>query len=266
MINGKISNLILSRLKKDDIVIDIGGGRYPWFRANYILDKRAFDKRVGKTDIDEKVGGEEHFSRETWVSRDFYELPWPFEDKFFDFSLCTDTLEDLRDPIAICKEIQRVSKAGYISTPTRAAESKIGVSEHSKSNKLQGYFHHRWFVEIIDAKLVFKMKTPLLYQNRRWLIDEIGQSALNYFWEDSFDYEEQYLAGHKEALKDFESFYYKHKKWLALIKTDRFDGLYQHNHWPKSWGSQPDFLEMDNYIGNGGNRMIKGFVNRFFRS
>lgn len=44
MISNKISDLILGRLRKEDIVIDIGGGRYPWFRANYILDKRTFGK------------------------------------------------------------------------------------------------------------------------------------------------------------------------------------------------------------------------------
>lgn len=247
MISIGISDLILSRLRKNDVVIDIGGGRYPWFRSNYVLDKRTIDQKVGETAFGGKTGEKEYFSRQTWIQRDFYELPWPFEDKFFDFSLCMGTLEDLRDPIVICKEIQRISKSGYISTPTRAAESYVGVSEHPKSNKLYGYFHHRWFVEIIDSKLVFKMKTPLLYQNRQWLIDKIGQHTLNYFWEGYFDCQEQYLLGHDEALKDPESFYYQHKDWLALTVTDRFDSLGRYNHWPESWGPRPKFLDMDNY-------------------
>ncbi len=234
MINKEISNLILSILKRNAVVIDIGGGRYPWFRANYILDKRAFNEKIGNTAFAGNTGGKEYFSKKTWISWDFYKLPWPFEDNFFDFSLCMNTLEDLRDPIVICKEIQRISKSGYISTPTRAAENKVGISKHPKSNKLYGYFHHRWFVEIIDSKLVFKMKNPLLYQNRQWLINKIGQSTLNYFWEDSFDCKEQYLAGHDGTLRDAEIFYYKHKKWLDLIKTDQFNRSCQYNHWPES--------------------------------
>lgn len=265
MISNGISDLILSRLRKKDIVIDIGGGRYPWFRANYILDKRAFDERVGETAFGGKTGEKEHFSKETWISRDFYELPWPFDDKFFDFSLCMGTLEDLRDPIVICKEIQRISKAGYISTPTRAGESRIGVSKHPKSNKLYGYFHHRWFVEIIDSKLVFKMKHPLLYQNRQWLINKIGQYTLNYFWEGSFDCEEQYLSGHDEALTDIENFYYKHNKWLNRIKRDRFDRLSQYNCWPENWGPRPKFLDMDNYAEESREKRISNLINRILK-
>lgn len=251
MISNKISDLILGRLRKEDIVIDVGGGRYPWFRVNYILDKRTFDERVGEIAFGGKAGENEYFSRQTWISRDFYELPWPFEDGFFDFALCMGTLEDLRDPIVICKEIQRIATSGYISTPTRAAESYIGVSKHPKSNKLHGYFHHRWFVEIVDTKLVFKMKTPLLYQNKQWLVDRIGQHTLNYFWEGSFDCEEQYVAGHDGALKDLQDFYYKHKEWLDLIKEDRFDSLGQYNHWPESWAPRPIFLDMDNFVEEG---------------
>lgn len=247
MINNKISDLILHILGPNDLVIDIGGARYPWFRANYILDKRQYDEKVGEVAFGGENYKKEFFTKKTWISRDFYNLPWPFKDNFFDFSLCMGTLEDLRDPLVICKEIQRISKMGYISTPTRAAESKIGVSKHPKSNKLHGYFHHRWFVEIIDSKLVFKMKHPLLYQNKSLLINKIGQHTLNYFWVNNFKFEEKYLSGHDEALEDTKEFLKKHKKWVDNSKTDHFDQVSQYNHWPKRLGTRPKFLEMDNY-------------------
>ena len=44
--------------------------------------------------------------------------PWPFADDFFDFAVCTFTLEDVRDPIRVCEEMSRVAKAGYVEVPS----------------------------------------------------------------------------------------------------------------------------------------------------
>ena len=243
MISNEISEIILSRLDSNSRVLDVGGARYPWFRANYILDKRIYDQKVGPIAF---AGREEkeYFSRDTWVSIDFYDLPWPFEDKFFDFSLCMGTLEDVRDPVVLCKEIQRVSKAGYISMPTRAAESQIGVSTHPASNQLYGYFHHRWNVEIINTKLVFKQKTPLLYQHREYLIDDYGQHTLNFFWDGDFIADEFYLGSHETALEELMNFTLEHRKWMDGVKKGNIDQS-RYNFWPSKWGPCPDFLEID---------------------
>ena len=125
MIPTAISELILARLSDTDLVLDVGGGRYPWFRDNWVLDRRPFDRMVGPVAFAGRDGETPRFSRPTWLVRDFYALPWPFPDKHFDFSLCMGTLEDIRDPLVIAREIQRVSRAGYISMPTRATGSKL---------------------------------------------------------------------------------------------------------------------------------------------
>ena len=243
MISNDISEIILKRLDKDSRVIDIGGARYPWFRANYILDKRTYDQKIGPVAYAGR-NEKECFSRDTWISHDFYDLPWPFEDKFFDFSLCMGTLEDVRDPIVLCKEIQRVSKAGYISTPTRAAESQIGVSTHPASNQLYGYFHHRWNVEICDSKLVFTQKSPLLYQHREYLINDYGQHTLNYFWDSNFAVEESHIGSHDDALASISRFAYTHREWLSNVKAGNIDQK-RYNYWPSSWGVSPNFFEID---------------------
>jgi hypothetical protein len=60
-------------------------------------------------------------------------------DKHFDFIICTHTLEDIRDPLFVVKQLERVSKAGFISVPTRHTElSPI------QSKFYNGYSHHRW--------------------------------------------------------------------------------------------------------------------------
>src|SRR5260370_17414930 len=67
------------------------------------------------------------------------ERPWPYPDKHFDFSFCAGTLEDVRDPIGACHELMRVSRAGYIETPSRLRE----------------IFHERrgyWFRRIVGRK------------------------------------------------------------------------------------------------------------------
>jgi SAM-dependent methyltransferase len=240
MIDPRIHKIIKTIIDDSASVIDIGGGRNPYSRANYILDKREHGQHVGKI----SDGCSERsplFSNKTWISRDFYELPWPFADKQFDFSLCMGTLEDVRDPLPIIKEIQRISKAGYISMPTRACESSPWVRGRSSlSEGLAGYQHHRWFVEIIGNALVFKFKSPLVYAHRHFLIENYGQHTLNFFWADSFEYREQYLGTLPDILDDYQLFYEKHKAWFQKAANGQIDEAF-YNRWDTRLGPYPDF-------------------------
>src|SRR6059058_2170825 len=88
--------------------------------------------------------GAERFSADTWVVRDMCARePWPFADKQFDFAICSHTLEDIRDPIWVCQELQRVAKAGYIEVPSRLEEQSRGVK-----GDWVGWGHHRWLIDI----------------------------------------------------------------------------------------------------------------------
>lgn len=241
MIYKDISDTILGLLTEESKVLDVGGGKNPWFRATHIIDKRGYDERLGEPL--HSPGGKVYFQPENWLDRDFFELPWPYPDKYFDFSICADTLEDIRDPIAVAKEIQRVSKAGYICDPTRATESNIGGDKSPLSNQLFGYFHHRWFVEIVDGGMQFTMKTPLMFQHKQWLVDKVSQKTLNFFWKDSFNIYENYVNQHDDALADLENFQKEHKKWLAAYQSGQYDAS-RYNHWPEAWGAAPDFKSM----------------------
>ncbi len=103
-------------------------------------------------------------SKAEFINFDMCRKPWPFPDKFFDFSHCSNTLEDIRDPIGACEELMRVSKAGFIATPSRLRETF-----HQKRGYLWrrmfgrplrvGFGHHRWFCEWDGATMSFLAKT-----------------------------------------------------------------------------------------------------------
>ena len=71
-----------------------------------------------------------------FVNHDICRNPWPFPDKFFDFSSCSNTLEDIRDPIGACEELMRVSRSvlsrrrhGYEANLTFFWQDKFAVEE-----------------------------------------------------------------------------------------------------------------------------------------
>jgi hypothetical protein len=100
---------ILSELPDDAVVLDVGGAMKPFNRANWIMDALPYEERgeLGS------IGGEERFSENTWVLRDFCSRErWPFHDKQVDFVICSHTLEDVRDPVWMCSEFNRIAKAG----------------------------------------------------------------------------------------------------------------------------------------------------------
>tara|TARA_B110000003_G_scaffold229975_1_gene231945 strand:- start:143 stop:910 length:768 start_codon:yes stop_codon:yes gene_type:complete len=210
MIHNKTQQLIQSFLKKDSKVLDVGGGKNSFIGSTHILDLNEPDRELST-----KL---RNFKRENYLVRDIFDIPWPYEDKFFDFSICSQTLEDLRDPIAVCKELKRVSKAGYISCPTRAQESNNKIFNRSKIEKnLIGYYHHRWFVEIENDCLVFIHKNDILYNNSNLIINKVGQKNLNFFWSEDFKFKEKIIAK-ENSVNDCLVFKTEHDKWYKKSK------------------------------------------------
>jgi SAM-dependent methyltransferase len=142
--------------------------------------------------------------------------PYPFPDKFFDFFFCSHTLEDLRDPLAVCREMVRVAKAGYIETPSRAREifcKKRGFALRAALGKIPqvGYDHHRWSVEIEGTHVQFLIKDQRILASRRNFMTkgDLGrnmteeESGTALFWEESFTFEEARLDDPKTQLREF---------------------------------------------------------------
>ena len=198
---------ILARIKENTVVLDVGGWFCPFNRANWVVDFMPYESRGKGGSVG---GGKEYFSRQTWVRRDMCDKsPLPFKDKEIDFTVCSHTLEDVRDPVFICSEIRRISKQGYIEVPSKLAELSFGV----ESARYAGYSHHRWIAEILNNKISFFHKSHLIHSlwkyhfpasYGRHIKQEDRFQCL--FWEDSFDFEERINVEFDVLLREIKEF------------------------------------------------------------
>lgn len=146
---------LLERLPDDASVLDVGGWASPLNRADWVLDLMPYETRglYGEPDPDP-----ERFDEDSWVVRDICNRePWPFEDGQFDFAVCAHTLEDIRDPLWACSELQRIARAGYIEVPSRLQEQAWGVH-----GDWVGWSHHRWLIDVSQDAIQFVFKPHLL--------------------------------------------------------------------------------------------------------
>jgi hypothetical protein len=118
-------------------VLDIGSGHNPHRRADILLDKNIYSspERSGRTAVrDERP----------FVIGDAQYLP--FKDLCFDYVIASQVAEHVLNPIAFCKEIQRVASRGYIECPGLLGELLLGEPFHS------------WVVLKKGKSLLFKKK------------------------------------------------------------------------------------------------------------
>ncbi len=194
-------------------VLDIGGWYQPFNLATHVVDLNPYATRRAHNALD--PGDAERFSAATWQVTDVCAAPLSYPDKFFDFVVCSHLLEDVRDPLAVCREINRIGRAGYIETPSRVREifakgrmAALGLLRGRVPEV--GFYHHRWFVEVEGDHLRFTAKTAALTENRRQYLTrrDIGrklteaESGLGLFWEGGFTFEEVFA----DARADYPAF------------------------------------------------------------
>jgi hypothetical protein len=183
---------ILAQLPPDAVVLDIGGWAAPFARANCVMDLQPYETRENPQPDSER------FTQATWVQRDICDHePYPFDDKQLDFVICAQTLEDVRDPIWVCSEMNRIAKAGCIEVPSRLEEQSYGFQ-----GPWTGWSHHRWLIDVGPGAIEFAHKPHLVNgreqdrfppEFRQTLSDEERVSTL--WWEGSFDFGERIFAG-----------------------------------------------------------------------
>jgi SAM-dependent methyltransferase len=210
----KHSDLVMSRLKPTDVVLDIGGWAHAFNRANYVMDAGAYATRgyynrtMARANPLPPLGGEvEYFDESRWIQRDICSRePYPFANKQLDYVICSHVLEDVRDPLWVCSEMIRIGKAGYIEVPSRVWETCRG-----REPGIAGLSHHRWLVEIEGNKIRFLQKFHRIHNWRLSLPDSLSrrlseeQSVSWLFWTDSFDYEEPFLHG-EDQIRELSGF------------------------------------------------------------
>ena len=197
-------------IKSNDLVLDVGGWHSPLNRADYIIDIMPYASRNKGGAILPRVWPDERFTSSTFLQMDICgPNSWPFADKQFDFVVCSHTLEDVRDPIFVCKELNRVAKAGYIEVPSRLVESTKGVERPFYC----GYYHHRWLCEVGENSISFMFKPAMLHAYRKFHFRKPFYQKINpeldavwFFWQGSFDYREKIIIDRDQVQKDLSDF------------------------------------------------------------
>ena len=150
-------------------IIDIGCGYNANKYANVICDVQDLSN---------------HYQDKRFVKLNEKKLP--FKDKEFDFVVASHVMEHIKDVEFFIKELERVSKKGYIELPTMLEDNL--VFENKKD--------HLWHMDFDDVenKLLISKKIqyfePILTVSTIKKLDEIFRKSLilELFWEDTIDY------------------------------------------------------------------------------
>lgn len=191
--------LLLERIRDEDVVLDIGGWGDPFERADWVIDIAPYDTRGFYERAGWKEPGSppaEQFTKDSWIERDICDRePYPFGDGEVDFVICSQTLEDVRDPLWVCSEINRIGKAGYIEVPSRLEEQSWGVD-----GTLVGRHHHHWLIDVHASGLDFVFKRHDIHTRPEfyfppgfWATLSADERVQRLWWKDSFSYRERIL-------------------------------------------------------------------------
>jgi len=150
-------------------ILDIGCGYNANKYANVICDVQDLSN---------------HYQDKRFVKLNEKKLP--FKDKEFDFVVASHVMEHIKDVEFFIKELERVSKKGYIELPTMLEDNL--VFENKKD--------HLWHMDFDDVenKLLISKKIqyfePILTVSTIKKLDEIFRKSLilELFWEDTIDY------------------------------------------------------------------------------
>lgn len=167
-------------LRRRDLVIDVGSGGNPHFMADVTTDM--YDKG---TDRFETIQFKGLF---VWSNAEFL----PFKSKVFDFSISSHVLEHTPYPEIMIDELSRVSKRGYIETPSAWQELVSPYKMHYsrvtlKENKLLFSIKNSY-----DEKIPFEWEDIYysLKQIQSFHQENITPLGVNmYLWKDNIKYE-----------------------------------------------------------------------------
>jgi len=193
------------------LVLEVGSGGNPYYRSNVLVD--AYEQTA-----------ERHWvplisDRPTVLA---FTEKLPFKDNAFDFVVASHVLEHSKDPENFLKEIQRVSKAGYIEVPDAFME------------RINPYPDHRLEITVRQGKLIIRKKKGWqespdvveLYEDRakKIVTQEVipnhpFEFHVRYYWQDKIDYE---IINPESSVIDV-----KDEMTNAMPKKMSFKGLVQ---------------------------------------
>ena len=224
--NKKIEN-------KNFKVLDVGGaccGRF-WRFTDYILDWNEPKCCVNNNNNPYTQYGTQ-FIKGNINKLDGWKdiLDYVNKNGKFDFVLCTHTIEDLQDPSFVIEMLPKVSKAGYISVPSKESEIKRGY--HHEFPNFMGCGHHFWiyvnfknklvaipklnWIEHFSSKDLYNVNTNLGGSGNPHVL--YPKQELNLYWENELDFCLLFPVGFN-SLPDF--FKEKHAEVYEIYKEKK---------------------------------------------
>lgn len=177
----------VQRFLKDNsqTIVDIGGAMGSWaddFVTAY-LDYNSTTYLGGKTDALLFDGNISDY--EGWRSI----LEHVSHNGRFDFAICTQTLEDIRNPSLVLKMLPQIAKQGYIDVPSKYHEFRINekpdppMSWGLESHTI-GYTGHRWILNMADGVFELYPKLPFVEHlaGLKWLNSDPPEKLMLCFW------------------------------------------------------------------------------------
>jgi hypothetical protein len=131
-------------------VLELGPGLTPFSKATHFC---GWDQGTQKIDSNQHT------------VCDFSIQKLPYADKEFDFIYCRHVLEDLYNPFLLVEEMSRVGKAGYIETPSPAAELCKNIDCGDLYVPWRGYHHHNSFVWEHEGTLSHSWNTYMVWND-----------------------------------------------------------------------------------------------------
>lgn len=181
-----VIDYLSSKIPNGSRVLEIGPGTVPFKMATHLIDKSFYEDKIP-----------ERIPKNNIIICDAQD-GIPFPNKYFDFIYCRHVLEDLSNPFHLLDEMSRVSKSGYIETPSVRAEICRGID--GQESPWRGYNHHNWFVCNNNGTIEFLKKASIIeyYLN----FDEENNDALitNYpmQWNAYYEWDENISWKHIE--------------------------------------------------------------------
>lgn len=130
--------VFIKNIGKNDLVLDIGSGDKPFWRADVIVDKYLEDSQQRHT------GSMLYDKRKIFIQADVENLP--FKDKVFDFVFCSHLLEHVKNPDRAINELTRVARRGYLEIPNAILDL------------FSSFPPHLWFCDYQDGILIFRQR------------------------------------------------------------------------------------------------------------
>lgn len=149
----------IKNISNADLVLEIGPGATPHPRSDVFLEKK-YDTEEELIAQSGHVGILQTEKKIVYYVGDTF----PFEDKKFDYVICSHVLEHVMNPEIFIKEIMRVGKKGYIEFPTIYYEYLYNFPEHLNflvynENTIKWYSKEKSSLNDFDGIQVFYRET-----------------------------------------------------------------------------------------------------------